>query len=702
MAINSYDSKSISVGGGSLLSTRADNLPDARYIPTNLGTKLLAAFEPQMREAAQKSAVEAAASTPIVRTPEGGYEPMVIPDGGTEFQSTFENALRTKYANEMYFDFQVKADEIAAQNSRDPDRAKAQMIGLRDAMLKNLDPVTRTEVEPILNRETVQRYGGIISRTAEEDRRLVVNGLNSQIDALINETSVRVKAGDQQGALLAKARLNDTVRKLASIGGLAPEGEEAIQTELGVAVSRAQDAAKDERRQERALALAEAEQNSINVSIDNVTRISSSLFGMDDGSLLTLRLWTKGVPNGQTIKLNDGTELTFEDFQQQIPSDRVMSRFEGSVEQTLNVRQNQRRAQAEITERNELIQSVETIASFGTIPNYSNKQREIVDQIYNDGRQGKPFNFGDPNDRAEALGFTAKYKTIPRPMMDAITTGVFRFASGAGNESDLRLSIELYDNLKNLEIQDPKNANGTVQIGGILVSEIEEKTRKALDAGLILSRQRGLPPDVLSRTVVGIYNGTLPELPYIPNYQSQRAQAINKAVDLDRGSSIPSNIAGEFDATFRAFASVVDIPRAMEMAAESIGSRFKSDRRFLNSFGDVRFDQLVPTESFKDYMIKQLGEDFDPSGRNYKIAIDRDGVVPTYRIGVLDEYGNPSRTVILDPRELRTFAPQPQPSVSPTGNAVLTPEQQAAGEAARERDRIRGEAIMQGVLQGGM
>lgn len=703
MAITSYDGKTINLSGGSLLAQRSDNLPASWQFDTKIGERILSAFEPSIRADIEKTAKTQAAEAPIVRNPDGSYEQMNIPDGGSYYQDVYEEAIRTRYANQMYFDFQTKADEIAAQNSRDPNRANAMMQGLRDGMLKNADPLLKAEIEPVLAREIVQRYGGIVSRVAEEDRRTVVNDMDSQIRSLIENYQQRIAANDLPGAKAVYERTMTTARNLASMGVIGKTGVEAIGIQLESGGIRAEKARQADIRAEEIQRRAIESDRIVSTSLNNLPVLTQPLASLEAEDLLNLRQWQDGIKTDRVIKMPDGTELTFDKVREMLPHPAAMNQFGNAIGTALNVKDIEQRRANEEAKRATLINSIKDQQSLARVPNYGKDEKDLLDPTIMAGitqrLNGAALNLNDPVHRQLVVGTAVNNAYVPRAALDFMQLGVMSLAKN-GDATNLESSLDLYRNILEATRPNPRpdGKGEQLAIGGKLLEDLDPKAEKALRIAYNMSRGSGLPPALIANAVTDSYNGTGPTKDdairaFEGNYFDARSQKLNEKLGFDETRALPPMVVDRYDEIYAASVNTIGSAAAADLAASSVASGFKSDKRFAGGWGDTRFDELIPEDTFVE-IAKRKSDGMFNEDSGYFISIKREGVLPTYNVTTTDEYGNLNGIFSIGPEDYyKPSAPRQ------TG---LTPEQIEQGNQERAARQRMGESILnQSTILGG-
>jgi uncharacterized protein (TIGR02594 family) len=138
----------------------------------------------QQAEEDVKSALAAAPS----KDGNGNYMVPPAPETFGPFaRRMFDDAVETRYKNNVFQDFQTTLNRVAAENQNDPDTAFALMEGHMRGTLKGMDPRIAKDLEANFMREVNERHRGVLNLATSREREATVGDLRVQRDSMLSQ-----------------------------------------------------------------------------------------------------------------------------------------------------------------------------------------------------------------------------------------------------------------------------------------------------------------------------------------------------------------------------------------------------------------------------------------------------------------------------------------------------------------------------------
>lgn len=678
MAIEKLPAAPVNLSGGSLLSRQPSNIPEGGNALASVAEGLVKAYEPTLKAAAIKQAESDASTVVIGRGPNGEYLSPPEPDGGLVYDEVYNRAIDQSYASTIAYDFQMKADQIAAENYTDPQKAITLMNATMTGMTKGMDPRFVSIVTPVLQRELQQRAANVLNRKAGDDREALTRTTNTLLDTHINSYMKAWENGDSQKAEGLASIIKETARTAIGLNYYDERYLTALEGQLDIAKSRGLKAAEvaDRTRRIEELSLAKAQRDSVenSMSVDAMGIILAGSTLLDDAGLERLDDVLKGdMRSLSTLSVAnpDGTrseiQLDTATFRRLVPDSRIRNEIISTVS---NMRQNndlRRQRETKFIEQRNLLQSVEAAAKSGIIPKYDAKQKDLIDSTVNTvlmQQLNRPPDLKNIDDQVIAVAAARHFVRTDTATVQHVITGI-----RSSDPAMLDSAIDIWGNLTTAR-------KGKTDISLALTEDFSADDRRLLNYGLMLKKNKSLSAQDRIQFLEGARNGNIIseerirkmyDKPYFALLQKNLAEELGLPSG-DMKAVIPNELVETADFLTRTYAMSGDATAALKQGVKAAAYAYVADERSATGVGVRNFDSLVPP-NIVDIVAKDYPQ-FSGGvlGKNVKYQVLNESNADTPIVRLILQDGVMVREVVdVDPV---TDLPRPKASTELTDQQI--------------------------------
>jgi hypothetical protein len=696
MAIEKLPAAPVNLSGGSLLSRQPSNIPEGGNMLGNVAEQLLRTAEPGLKVAAEKAALSDVAARGVVRGPDGNYITPPEPVGGEVYNAVYEKAINQAYTASMGYDFQMKADKIAADNYTDPDRAITLMEATLSGMTKGMDPRFVQSVTPLLQSELQQRAYGVRNRKASDDREAVIRTNTDAASAALASIEQYAALGMLDKVEFYKNEYATRKENLIQLNYFSEAAKAATDDRVALALlsgeRRAEREALSKQRDQLEIARLTTNINDSRISIESKAQlytylpvaeapeieklydIFNDVPGID--AVVPIRTYSNGEYKVEEVTINAGNVKSF------FPEDELFNDAKRGI--TVMHQKNVAKAAAaeRAAEQGQLVIKLSNDINSGLLQKPTAKEQSIIDSL-SESEYGEPVNYSDPAGRAKTVAFAAK-----NGVADSRTISFVETAANSNDLTVLRGGQEIYQALR-------FQTRGNVNLGPTHLDRMTSKTREIYALMDHFEKSPGMNDADRLSGIENYRKGTLPSIEemrrqYEGTDQSFETTALARlkldlGFDIDEDVFIPGEIQDRLFNTVRAFSLAGSPSLALANASKSVTNSIKKDPRSSTGIGLRSFDTHVPpnaiqalSSAFPVLAGREFGKDVV-----YEIVQEAPNGASTFRLilmegkmkkaYVLNNRGTP---VVFDPAVI--FKKEKAPS----DPAALTP---AASNARQEK-----------------
>ena len=672
MAIEKIRFSPTDVTNANLLAMRPSNIDTTSSFP-DLGGKILAAMEPSWRADAELKGEIAGAAVAVVKNEDGSYAVPVIPEAGTVYQEAFTNAMETNYANQVYFDYSKTIEQFRNENPRDAEAFRAKAEGAATGLLKTIPPQLAAKIQPVLNREILERYSAISQRKSSEDRQALLQGLNEAEIAHIRDGTERYSAGLFNEGDAAFERARETHNQYRALIQATDESDvNALNTtiEMQKRVGRGMSIERAMREREHALSIAERDANRADrarIAADKDTSAATlklilpNIIDLDDKNLATL----EGMINGSFHENDTVTigELTFnyEDLNRLIPDAGYQT---GSLLRAVNATQARRAADAAAAERqrkeDDINRAVTNTMTTGQPP----RDPKVKDKLNQYGAQ--QFDLTDRAGREASYDFSKTSGYLTETQLDWLDTSARNTSLDAnGTGGTYFTALGYWENLLDASRPNASNPGELVNQGALLLSQIDPKTNDLFILGSTLRKIPGYTPSMVAASVKLLADGVASptetqQRAMLDNYPSKRNVSLANELGIANTSSLPSYIITDYDRRFYALSQVLGTEKAISVTTQYFKQEYRKDPRFVSGIGNTSYDSDMPHAAVSKYVNENygaLGINMNDLGGSVKVmkAPSSTPLDPTYVYQYVDKTGATTHSLMLRKSQIPEF-----------------------------------------------
>ena len=667
MAIEKIRFSQTDVTNANLLAMRPSNIDTSGGFP-DLGARILAAAEPAIKADVQERGMIAGAAAPIVKNEDGTYAVPEVPEAGTEYQAAFRNAMTVNYKNQVFFDYSKMADRFMAEHPRDAETFLAKAQGAAEGVLKTVPPEIAAEIRPDLNREILQRFGGITNRKSNEDRQVLLQSLGEQETNFLRRGSELIKLGTPksiaQGELFYQQARETRLRLLDLTGATDPSGivsfDTNVQTQRDIATGMAQDEAQRKAdaarsRQETELRIAERlnKDEAYRKTTDLAGMLQSRVRELDDPQLELLDRMIRGnVADDERLVIGQFS-FNRQEFLDAMPDQDALRNTLGyTTNAELGDRDRERVRRGAEAAQQKINDELLFAAEHGTGVN-SQDAKDRLDTAAN------AFDMNTMDGQNAMSEFIARTGHVPKKAktwldMASRTTNLDPQEGGGV----LFQAANFYADLKQLARRDPSRPGEVLNQGAVVISQLDTRTKNVLDFISATAKFRGTGPSVVAEAVRIVASGVNPLTSAevrsrIPNYNKQADSLIREQFGIPEERAVPIYIRREFDDMYDILAQGFSAEDAISMATTSIKDEYEPNPAFDGGVGDKAFMQNMNPIALNKYMKTNFpsidinfAAELGKSVRVMKSPMSTPGN-PAYTFSYLDRAGNTTHKITI-------------------------------------------------------
>lgn len=693
MAIEKLPAAPVNLSGGSLLSRQPSNVPEGGSALNAVGEAALRAFEPGLKLAAEKQALSDVAARGVVRGPDGNYISPPEPVGGDVYNAVYTKAIEQAYTAAIGYDFQMKADKIAADNYTDPDKAIVLMEATLSGMTKGMDPRFSQTVTPLLQSELQQRAYGVRNRKASDDREALIRTNTDAASAALTSIEQYAALGMTDKVEFYKneyAARKETLIQLNYFSAAAKNAsDDRVQLALLTGEKRREREALSKRRDELEIARLQTNLNDSRISIESKAQLYTylpvaetaeveklyNIFNDVPGveAVVPIRTLVNGEYQVEDVTINAGNVKSF------FPEDEMFN----DVKRGVSVMHQNNLAAAAAAERkaaedNQIAELSNQLDS-KLLVKPTSKQQDLIDS-FAQRKFGEPIKYDTPEGRAKVIAFAGE-----NGVADSRTISFVETAANSNDLTVLRNGQEIYQTLR-------YQKRNEVNLGPMHLDRIGPKVREIYDLMDHFDKSPGMSD---TDRLFAIERYRKDDLPSIDSLRQQYSGPdktfestalaelkLSLGYDIDEDVFIPPELQERMYAVTRAFSLSGSPSQAMADAAKSVTNNVKVDERSVTGIGPRSFDNHIPpnsiqllSQAFPILSNRKFGKDVvyeivqeAPNGASTFRLIIKDGKIQ--KDYVRDNRGNP---VVFDPAVI--FKKEPARAAAP---ATQTPAAAAA------------------------